>query len=227
MVGTYCQLHRKSRPLYCFRNHSGLRLISSIPTASSYSPPSQTQTGRTNLALLLSDKALLANLSQDQTAFTFIPTTTATRTAPISRTVTYLSSIQDDFSIKRLSSVLILLSVSVSPSLCTILSVKLIQMSILWSYPLVCLYVFRLCALSSLSFIYYYFVSTILCVLACFYNSLSVPCHVHLIMIIIVSNFIHVLTYRLFSVSIIYPVCLNFILPFYFKFTYKFCAGRI
>ena len=100
-------------------------------------------------------------------------------------------------------------------------------MPIQCSYVPVFLHILRLCVLSCLSYIYYYYVSIFLCVLAYLSLSISVPCQVHLILIIVVSNILHVLSYRLFSVSIIYPICLNFILPFYFKFTYKFCEGRI
>ena len=99
--------------------------------------------------------------------------------------------------------------------------------SILRSYIPTCLYALRLCVLSCLSYIYFYYVSLILCALVSPSISISVPCQVHLTFIIIVSNILHVLSYRLFSISIIYPICLNFILPFYFKFTYKFCEGRI
>ena len=99
--------------------------------------------------------------------------------------------------------------------------------SILRSYVPAFLYALRLCVLSCLSYLYFYYVSLILCALVSISLSISVPCQVHLIFIIIVSNILHVLSYRLFSVSIIYPICLNFILPFYFKFSYKFCEGRI
>ena len=99
--------------------------------------------------------------------------------------------------------------------------------SILRSYVPVFLHVLRLCALSCLSYLYFYSVPLILHVLVSPSMSISMPCRVHLISITIVSNILHVLSYRLFSVSIIYPICLNFILPFYFKFTYKFCEGRI
>ena len=89
------------------------------------------------------------------------------------------------------------------------------------------LYILRLCVLSCLSYIYFYYVSLIFCALVCRSRSISVSCQVHLIFIIIVSNILHVFFYRLCSISITYPICLNFILPFYFKFTYKFCEGRI
>ena len=89
------------------------------------------------------------------------------------------------------------------------------------------LYILRLCVLSYLSYIYFYYVSLIFCALVCRSQSISVPCQVHLIFLIIVSNILHVFFYRLCSISITYPICLNFILPFYFKFTYKFCEGRI
>ena len=99
--------------------------------------------------------------------------------------------------------------------------------SILRSYIPAFLYALRLCVLSCLSYLYFYSIPLILCALVSPSISISVPCQVHLIFIIIVSNILHVLSYRLFSISIIYPICLNFILPFYFKFTYKFCEGRI
>ena len=99
--------------------------------------------------------------------------------------------------------------------------------SILRSHSPASLYTLRLCVLSCLSYNYFYYVSLILCALVFRSHSISVSSHVHLVFIIIVSNILHVLSYRLFSISITYPICLNFILPFYFKFTYKFCEGRI
>ena len=99
--------------------------------------------------------------------------------------------------------------------------------SVLRSHHPAFLYALRLCVLSCLSYVYTYFVSLMICALVFRSRSISVPCQVHLTFIIIVSNILHVLSYRLFSISIIYPICLNFILPFYFKFTYKFCEGRI